>query len=139
MKNLILPIFFICNVAHGYEVYEPNSGATIYVKWCDPITEEIKDLKYIGCGDSTDNKLSITGACSNIQSDCGQQPPDYPVQTYEKKANDKVIGAKKKWEYFNLEQAAKVGHPSAYKPASSDEPLLPRPKKKSVEKTDLKK
>lgn len=117
MKVLIFLILVCSFSTFAYEVYDPNSGGTFYVKWCDPLKDELNNLHYIQCGDSKDKKVPFYGSCSNLQSDCGQTTPAYPVQTSEFKQRD-VVNAKKRWEYFNLNQAAKVGYPGTYKPAS---------------------
>lgn len=116
MRILFLLVLLSSSVALAYEVYDPNSGGTFYVKWCNPVKDEINDLHYIQCGDSGDTKLPFRGACSNLQSDCGASPP-YPVQIGDSKSRD-FVKAKKQWEYFNLNQAAKVGYPGTYEPAS---------------------
>jgi hypothetical protein len=119
MNKLLVLVLFSSSFAFAYEIYDANSGGTIYVKWCDPLKDGINDLEYIRCGDPTDTKVRIRGSCSNLQSDCGQLSPQYPIQTGDSKSRD-FIKAKKQWEYFNLEQAAKVGYPASYKPASID-------------------
>lgn len=141
MKTLSLIILISCSSASAYEVYDPSSGGTFYVKWCDPVKDEINNIQYIQCGDSSDKKISISGACSNLQSDCGQAPPTYPVQIGDPKYRD-LVKAKKQWEYFNLNQAAKVGYPGTYKPASMEAvgEVQKKPKEKSPvpEKTNKK-
>ncbi len=116
MKWLGLLLIFQHTVALAYEIYDPNSGGTFYVRWCSPVEEKIQNLEYISCNDSSNQKKPFVGACSNLQSDCGSPSPSYPVQTGLKPSNDKWLKAKKKWEYFNLDQAAKVGFPSSFKP-----------------------
>ncbi|OQW47621.1 MAG: hypothetical protein A4S09_15015 [Proteobacteria bacterium SG_bin7] len=140
MKTLIIMVLIFGSYTFAYELYDPSSGGTIYVKWCDPVKDELNNLKYIQCGDSSDKKIPFYGLCSNLQSDCGHAPPAYPVQTGGSK-NGKLVNAKKKWEYFNLNQAAKVGYPGTYKPASIEvtAEAPPTPPKKSSAKKAIKK
>lgn len=137
MKTLMLMVLTFSSYAFAYEIYDPNSGGTFYVKWCDPVKDELNNLQYIQCGDSSDKKVPFYGSCSNLQSDCGQTPPAYPVQTSSSK-NSELVNTKKKWEYFNLNQAAKVGYPGTYKPTSV-EAIVEEPKNppnKSPEKME---